>query len=332
MESVPHFDRNPHLLHQFTGGDDGAAPYAGLIMDTAGNLYSTTVTGGSSFLGVVFELEPTGKEIVLHPFTGIDGAYPQAPLIPGQASNFFGTTYNGGSSTTCTGGCGTVFEQHILGRETVFYNFKGKPDGGNAFAGLIRDTAGNFYGTTYDGGTANSGTVYMMDQSGKETILYNFTGRADGRNPVAGLIRDRSDNLYGATANGGSFANCSNGCGVVFELDTAGKYTVLHKFTGQPDGTHPNGGLAWDPVGNIYGTSKQGGSSTGCGSVGCGVIFNLNRAGETVIYSFTGGADGATPLGGLISDATGNLYGTTAYGGSSTACVSGCGVVFKLVP
>jgi uncharacterized repeat protein (TIGR03803 family) len=181
----------------------------------------------------------------------------------------------------------------------------------------------------------------------KETVLYAFTSRNGfhpdaGWQPNAGLIFDAKGNLYGTTAQGGNYLNgCStSGCGVVFKVDpTTRKETVLYKFTGGADGAGPRAGLIFDAKGNLYGTTYNGGNNVnscdGSGGSGCGVVFKVDPTTrkETVLYTFTGGADGAGPTGGLIFDAKGNLYGTTYNGGDLNLCYSGgCGVVFKLTP
>src|SRR5450631_362725 len=179
-------------------------------------------------------------------------------------------------------------------------------------------------------------TAAPSAQAPSYEVLYTFTGGADGANPSAGgsdagLIRDEDGNLYGTTPGGGdlSSAYCgSYGCGVVFKVDRLGKETVLHAFTGPPDGAEPLAGLVRDEEGNLYGTTLGGGSA----GFPVGTVFKLDRAGkETVLYSFTGvGADGSGPYAGVIRDEEGNLYGTTIGGGGSSACSGGCGVVFKV--
>jgi uncharacterized repeat protein (TIGR03803 family) len=252
-----------------------------------------------------------------------DGSGPTR-LIRDGAGNFYGTTSGGGPI-----GVGTVFKLDATGTETVLFNFTAGADGSKPFGTLVRDAAGNLYGTTYEGGgtgcaSFGCGTVFKLDPSGHETLLYRFTGGADGRNPYAGLVRDPAGNLYGTTYYGGSSNNCSQGCGTVFKLDTTGAETVLHSFTGAPDGNWPLARLIRDAAGNLYGTTHQGGASE------WGTVFKLDATGaETVLYSFTGGADGGEPDAELILDAAGNLYGTTRYGGGG-GCPAGCGTVFKL--
>jgi uncharacterized repeat protein (TIGR03803 family) len=272
---------------------------------------------------------------VLHSFTGAEGGNPDAGLIRDASGNLYGTTPKGGAH-----GLGTVFKLATTGKETVLHSFAGYPtDGFGPFASLIRDASGNFYGTTFEGGVGlcglrflpvGCGTIFKLDPTGNETILYSFPGRgANGSSPEAALTRDASGNLYGTTHGGGAF-----GAGVVFKLDTAGKETILHSFTGGADGGFPLSRLVRDSSGNLYGTTSDGGvfNSGACAGSGCGVVFKLATTGkETLLHSFTGGADGTYLFAGLIRDASGNFYGTTVLGGN-TSCNSGsgCGTVFKL--
>jgi uncharacterized repeat protein (TIGR03803 family) len=216
---------------------------------------------------------------------------------------------------------------------TLLYSFKGPPDGGNPYAGLIEDNHGNRYGTTYSGGMVNSkcfdgacGTVFKLDAAGKETVLHRFTDGKDGANPYGGLIRDAAGNLYGTTYTGGYIGvnQCSYGCGTVFKIKPSGQFIVLFSFHGS-DGGYPLGGLLRDAAGTLYGTTSVG------GAYDSGTIFKLDvRGKETVLYSFTGGADGAQPLAGLVQDVAGNLYGTAVLGGNICDGQGvGCGTVFK---
>jgi uncharacterized repeat protein (TIGR03803 family) len=175
---------------------------------------------------------------------------------------------------------------------------------------LVRDGVGNLYGTTQLGGSSNQGTVFRINTKGKETMLYSFTGGKDG-GPLAGLVRDQKGYLYGTTFYGGS------GDGVVFRLAPDGKETVLHSFTGPLDGRLLGGGLLGDSAGNLYGTTEEGGNSNCLEGFGCGTIFKVSTENkETVLYRFSGFPDGELPLANLIVDASGNLCGTTGYGGS----------------
>lgn len=201
---------------------------------------------------------------------------------------------------------------------SVVYTFSGGTDGDSPQAGLVADASGNLYGTTPYGGAFDSGTVFKIDPSGNETILYNFTGGLDGANPYAAVILDAVGNLYGTTSFGGF------GSGVVFRLDSNGNQAVLYTFTGGSDGSIPAGSLLRDGNGNLYGTTAGG------GDYNFGVVFKLETVGnETVLHSFAGSpADGEAPLASLTRDAAGNLYGTTEFGGTA----GGGGTVFELSP
>lgn len=309
-------------LYDFTGGADGGNPYAGLILDAAGNLYGTTQYGGTFHGGTAFEVDTTGRETVLHSFNRKQGMIPRASLIRDLAGNLYGTASEGGGAGCGGTGCGTVFKLTNHGKLAVLHYFNAFPDGNNPWAGLVRDSWGNLYGTTVFDSTSDNGTVFKVDKSGKETVLYTFNALKSGKNPYAGLVRDSKGNLYGTTSAGGFYGKaCSLGCGTVFELDPTGKYTVLHQFTAGSDGDKPLAGLVRDPAGNLYGTTELGGTS------GQGTIFKLSKAGkETVLYSFTGGTDGGNPRAALVRDEAGNLYGAAAYGGGNNPT----GTVFKL--
>jgi uncharacterized repeat protein (TIGR03803 family) len=315
------------ILYRFTGKADGGFPEAGLIRDKAGNLYGTAYSGGASGDGVVFELSK-GTETVLHSFSGSDGAHPTASLVRDAAGNLYGTTFYGGTAS-CS--CGTVFKIDTAGVETVLYSFTGGTDGKFPAGRLLLDSLGNLYGTANEGGIVKCGrfgmygcgVVFKVDPIGHETVLYSFTGGADGGQPLAGLIRDSAGNFYGTTFSAGDLSrNCAlnNGCGVVFELSKAGQETVLYSFTNGTDGANPTADLVRDLAGNLYGTTKLGGT-------GYGVVFEIQSGSESALYIFQGTNDGAGPLAGLIRDSSGNLYGTTSFGGSATK-----GVVFKLTP
>ncbi len=192
------------VLHRFTGGADGSFPPAGLVRDTAGNLYDTTEGGGTHGDGTVFKLDTTGKETVLHSFTGgVDGRDPKAGLVRDNAGNLYGTTFSAGD-LACGGGfgCGVVFKLDTTGKETVLHSFTGGANGTNPAAGLVRDAAGNLYGTTYAGGDlactpvgggSGCGVVFKLDATRKETVLHRFIGGKDGNSPATGLVRGGQD-------------------------------------------------------------------------------------------------------------------------------------------
>jgi uncharacterized repeat protein (TIGR03803 family) len=322
------------VLHTFRG-KDGGGPEGVLVKDAAGNLYGTTGGGGKGKCGklgcgTAFKLDKTGKQVWLHSFDGGNGHGPQAGLLRDAAGNLFGTTVYGGD-TRCNPpyGCGTVFKLDRTGtNEVVLHKFTGTPDGFFPQAVLIKDVAGNLYGTTPLGGTGGLGAVFKIDKGGKETVLYNFSGGSDGCFPYPGVILDSAGSLYGVASEGGD-GFCNSGMGVLFKLDKRGNETVLHTFQGGSDGANPDSVLLFDSQGNLYGTTENGGSS-GCGGTGCGTVFELSHDGaETVLYAFcslSNCADGEVPgAGPLVRDSTGNLYGTTFFGGTSDH-----GVVFKL--
>ena len=346
---------NETVLYSFcsvSGCTDGMIPEAGLIQDSAGNLYGTTNEGGAHNGGTVFKLTPpaqpkgTWTETVLYSFCSFpnctDGLNPQAGLIQDAAGNLYGTSIGGGASVINGESGGTVFKLTPPARsgrtwtETVLYSFCSAAnciDGARPMAGLIQDAAGNLYGTTAYGGTDTyvgyygGGTVFRVDSTGKETVLYNFCSAADctdGMIPEAGLIQDSAGSLYGTTAYGGNPENTfgcveSAGCGTLFKVDSAGEETVLHNFcsfVNCADGGSPKAGLIQDAVGNLYGTTV-------------GTVFKADSAGNTtVLYTFCSDgypcADGEAPNG-VIQDAAGNLYGTTYSGGANDG-----GTVFKL--
>jgi uncharacterized repeat protein (TIGR03803 family) len=339
---------------------DGQAPYAGLIEDAAGNLYGTTQFGGTGVAsqgtggGIVFKVKADnpGQETVLYSFCSAsncsDGAEPYASLIQDTAGNLYGTTAGGGGGySNCPlndyvygSTCGTVFKLDKSGNYTVLYSFcsaSNCPDGGNPLAGLLQSAVGDIYGTTFYGGTGGEGTVFKLDSTGHETVLYSFCptiGCSDGDRPYAGLIQDAAGNLYGTTTDGG--ANNYVG-GTVFKIDNGGSHTVLYSFcsgvpinTNCPDGSIPSGNLIQDAHGNLYGTTQGGGAN------GRGTVFKVDNTGqETVLYSFCSApncTDGAWPYGGVIQDAEGNLYGTTFQGGANNVANGGGGTVFRLAP
>ena len=305
---------NETVLYSFTGGSDGASPYAGVIRDSAGNLYGTARSGGTGNMGVVYKVDTAGHETVLYSFTGgADGGYPYAGVIRDSSGNLYGTAQQGG-----TRNLGVIYSVNTAGQETVLYTFTGAADGAAPYAGVIRDSAGNLYGTTLQGGIGNVGAVYKLDPAGHETAPPNFPNAPGGTNPYAGVIRDSAGNLYGTTTGGGP-ANA----GVVYKLSPAGQETVLYSFTGGADGRNPYAGVTRDSAGNLYGTTLNGGTGK------WGVVYELDPAGhETVLHSFTLGADGGLPYAGVIRDSAGNLYGTTSAGGYEPFW----GVVYKLDP
>jgi len=409
------------VLYSFTGGSDGAHPYAGVVLDSSGNLYGTAYQGGASNAGVVYKLSPTGQETVLYAFTGgADGGNPYGGVVSDPEGNLYGTTYAGGNQYTKAG---VVYRLNPAGQEKVLYTFPGYADGANPYAGVARDSvgnlfgtvggvggiiykigpsgtyktlhqlkgsgpgglksglaldaAGNLYGTTQGGGANNVGVAFKLDTvtgfqtlysfpgppkqvsykistgptggvaldaagnvygatpyggaagivfeapvSGAPKVLYTMRGASGGSIPFGNVIQDSEGNLYGTTAHGGSMS-----AGVVYKVSPSGQETTLYSFTGQADGQFPRSTLARDAEGNLYGTCFSGGASN------LGLVFKLSPSGQlSVLHSFAGGADGASPTNGVVLDAAGNIYGTTPSGGTASQIGAQEGVVFKLAP
>jgi hypothetical protein len=320
------------VLYTFTGGSDGGRPFAGVILDSRGNVYGTAINGGNTSdcsnqfgCGVVFKLTPAARgpwtESVLYTFGGgSDGFLPYGGLTFDPWGNLYGVAYLGGdTSVSCFGvgypGCGVVFK-------------------------LAPTLSGPW----------------------TETVLHAFTGGTDGGIPLLAVILDRWGNVYGSTIYGGdtTATNCLGGygfggppgCGVVFKLTpTAHGHgpwaeTVLYAFTGGSDGAFSGEPLVFDSSGNLYGMASYGGNTAPCAfgnynNAGCGVVFKLRPAArgpwtESVLYAFTGGADGGLPESNLLLDSAGNIFGITEGGGNTSECTgnfegeAGCGVVFKI--
>ncbi len=332
------------ILYNFTGGHDGAQPSAELLFDASGNLYGTTTAGGtgscSAGCGTVFELTPSSggwTETVLYAFSGgNDGSNPYAPVVFDTAGSLYGTTIQGGTiGSNCSAGCGVVFRLTPASgtwNESVLYSFAGGNDGSYPYASVIADASGSWYGTTSAGGSYGKGTVYKLTSGSSgwtETLLHTMTGGLDGSSPYGPVVLDAAGILYGTAIQGGSA-----GYGVVFEIlpNSHGGWRerVIHNFGNAPS-ANPASALMFDPSGNLYGTTQQGGGLTSCGG-GCGTLFKMSPGANgawtfTVRHLFGRGADGYRPNGRLVQDSSGNLYGTTQAGGPQ-----GAGVVFKTAP
>jgi len=352
------------VLYSFGQAPDGKYPSANLVFDKAGNLYGTTAQGGAFGYGTVFKLtENQGQwnETVLYSFCQqgqycSDGAGPNSSLVIDAAGDLYGTTLGGGAYGDTGGGAlgdGVVFELSPqpggTWTETVLHSFGNGNDGIAPFAGLVFDKAGNLYGTTFRGGTSvpsvcpdSCGTVFELSPGSNsqwtEKVIYIFCSQsdcADGASPASQLIFDSTGNLYGTTQSGGSVAQHTNG--TVFELSPTqnGQWSevVLYAFQGgADDGEFPEGGLAQDANGNLYGAT-QFGYSAPAGGANNGTVFKLTKGSqgqwtETLINGFCSQAncdDGSQPLAGVMLDQSGNVYGTTFMGGAFD-----WGVVYKL--
>jgi uncharacterized repeat protein (TIGR03803 family) len=361
------------LIYEFQGerSQDGSEPNGGLIMDAAGNLYGVTAYGGTGNCkllgnlygcGTVYELSPPQQqggawtETILYSFpTAEQGYLPNGNLVFDSAGNLYGATeFGGGRGTTCNDFyeyCGAVFElsppktKGGKWTEKVLHAFAGGTDGANPNGGLVLDSNGVVYGTTYSGGNQSCqykdeigcGTAFELKQPTKkggawaERHLHVFTAGSDGANPNGGLILDANGALYG-TGEGGA----NRGQGIVFRLKGKGggrwEDTTLYDFPGNgQDGSSPLAGLILDAKGSLWGTASGG------GTVGDGTVFRLRPVGKSwafaVLHAFTGNPDGSWPASSLIFDAAGNLFGTTEQSGTGQACGNyGCGTVFEVSP
>jgi uncharacterized repeat protein (TIGR03803 family) len=360
-------------LWNFTAGTDGASPRGDLIVDAAGNLYGTTSVGGSHGAGSVFMATPSatgsglGSETTIYDFTGgADGSLPTGGLVADSSGALYGTTSLDGA-----GLAGTVFRlmppatAGMPWLETTLWSFGSGTDGRNPVGTLVFDSSGALYGTAMYGGSKGYGVVFKLTpQAGgsgawQEQVLWNFTGKADGANPVAAVTVNAAGAVFGTAKAGGK-----SGAGTVFELSSAGgkwSETTLWNFTGGADGSSPSGTLLSDGNGGFYGSAEFGGpvnpncnqarypyygqpnseSAPAAGAAyvppggnGCGLIFDLvpPAAGktawtETIVYQFTGGPDGANPAAGLVQAQSGALYGlNTQYGETFW------GTLFELIP
>jgi uncharacterized repeat protein (TIGR03803 family) len=287
-------------VYSFTSLSDGAAPSAPLIQAGDGFYYGTAQVGGANGYGTVFKVDSTGNVTPLRQLSVTDGAYPTAALVEGSDGYFYGTTFAEGNSSCRTiprfTGCGTVFKMDSSRNFTTLHSFSGGTEGAGPETGLIIGTDGYLYGTTGYGGTYNSGTVFKMDSHGNVNTLYSFSGGTDGSFPEGGLTQANDGYFYGTTLSGGDLS-CEiwpiPGCGTIFKIDSAGKFTTLYSFTGGPDGANPIEDLIQATDGYFYGTSLFGGdtSCTVSGYAGCGAIFRIDSTGIlTPLHQFSGGA------------------------------------------
>ncbi|MFZ0683888.1 MAG: choice-of-anchor tandem repeat GloVer-containing protein, partial [Candidatus Cybelea sp.] len=310
LSARPNTSSGNPAIHLFQGQPDGALPYDGPL-NVKGTLYGTTYAGGANNLGAVFSVSPGGSEKILYSFSGSDGEYPYASLVYVKGK-LYGTTYQGGAK-----GAGTVFSLTRAGKEKVLYSFTGGSDGSLPDAVLCYHK-GALYGTTYSGGANGLGAVFKITLAGKESVLYSLKGQpSDGQGPEAGVIYYKGA-FYGTAVGGGM---SSGGEGTVFKVTPSGKGSVLHTFTGSPDGSEPVGDLmAYG--GNLYGTTSKGGSYDG------GTVFKITPAGKlSIICSFGApgsGDDEVGPQAGLIN-VNGTFYGTVE--GANVG-----GAVFSITP
>ena len=299
------------VLYKFLGGNDGSGSGANVTLDSAGNIYGTTDFGGANVDGVVFRLAPNGKETLLHTFSGADGSQPDGAVIVRSNGDIYGSASSGGASDN-----GVLFMLSAKGKLKVLHSFT-TTDGSFPRGNLYRDKSGNLYGTALFSGANSSGTVFEYGADGTFTVLHAFAADgSDGQYPEHGVVADKAGNLYGVTAFGGA-----SGQGTVYKIDTSGKLTTLHSFTGGADGGFLYGGLDIDNDGNLYGSTVDGGAAS------AGTVFELSATGSlTTLYSFAGGSDVGGPEGDMRL--VGKTLDSTATTGGDASCQ--CGGVYEV--
>lgn len=303
-----------HVLYSFTEGAD-EFPYASLF-EYKGKFYGTTYGGDGC--GTLYEVDKAGTESDLYQFRGgnQDGCEPAQAVVMDSKRDIYTATFYGGTSEK-----GAIIQRKWNGEESVFYSFEGgASDGAGPFlGGLLMDKKGDLYGVTEFGGASNQGVLYKVGPKGRETMLYGFAGGvADGCYPYGTPAEDKAGNLYGTTEGCGAF-----GGGIIWKVSPDGHETILHNFAGGPsDGANPFGGVVLDTSGNLYGATVYGGASAYYGTV-----YEVTASGTlTLLHSFDN-SDGANPIGEVIRNPNGSLYGTTSAGGSY-----GAGTVWTYQP
>jgi uncharacterized repeat protein (TIGR03803 family) len=298
-------------LHKFTGLQDGAFPYGGLVQANDGNLYGTAQGGGTSFAGSIFKMSLSGNLSTVYSFVNSPNApaVPLSGLLLADNGNLYGTSVGGGEDSD-----GTVFR--LIPSPTsvkVLFSFDDGDDGATPADTLIEGSDGNFYGTAYQGGIYGYGSIFQITPTGVLTPIYGFSGSDDGGNPYAGLIQGGDGSFYGTTLQFGV-----NGFGTVFRAGADGSFDTLISFDGT-NGAFPQGGVIQGPDGLLYGTTFTGGSN------GFGTVFALTTNGAlTTLWSFNS-TNGSSPAASLVRGTDGNYYGTTSAGGAG-----GQGTAFRI--
>jgi uncharacterized repeat protein (TIGR03803 family) len=310
--SIPAHAQTYEVIHNFGNGTDGSQPEGAIYTDSAGNIYGATYAGGTSQGGVIYQIDQSGNETILHNFDLTQGTSPGAALSFFNGTWLFGDTFG----VSAFGDNGSDFALRLSPPvfKTVhsFSGTDGRQPDGTLVLSADKSTA---YGITYYGGANKGGTAYKIDVSGNVSLIHSFPGYSgDGLWPTGGLFLDPEGNLYGVTATGGS-----NDYGVLFRVDPSGNETVIHNFdwdTGAQPGSAPLG----DGMGNVYGTTQRGGPG--------GVLYrvNLSMGSYTIVHQFQI-ADGIYPHGNLVKDGSGHLYGVTYDGGSGNC---NCGTIYQM--
>ncbi|WP_374562320.1 choice-of-anchor tandem repeat GloVer-containing protein [Ideonella sp.] len=319
------------MLHSFDFVTDGQFPWASLLLASDGNFYGTTYYGGPRDGGTLFRMDADGNFELLYAFKrgGRKGALPAAALVEGPDGSLYGTTVEGGTGQApiCfvndASGCGAIFKySRKSGVVRMLYSFTGQ-DGDGAFPSgpLMLAKDGNFYGTTWQGGKHQYGTLYRMTPEGEVTVLHDFDSSA-GDSPSSGLVEASDGVLYGTTTGGGS----GNG-GTVFRITTTGDYSLVHQFDSLHEGNSPTGTLVFGPENLLYGVLRYGGDDVNCKPAGCGAAYSVSTSGTYKTLHNFNGSDGVFPSDGLVRLGEDKLLGTTEFGGSVDS-----GVIFTIKP
>ncbi|HZM06165.1 MAG TPA: choice-of-anchor tandem repeat GloVer-containing protein [Candidatus Saccharimonadales bacterium] len=331
-----------HSIYSFTGKDDGINPQANLVFGADGYLYSTTQAGPTNAgidrgYGTVFKVSTNGTLIWSFAFNLTNGFYPLAGLVQGADGNFYGTTFEGGTNNIVNGGNGTIFVINSNGVFTNLYSFKNGADGANPYASLAQGSDGNFYGTTYSGGTNSEGAIFKITPRGVLTPLVSFNG-TNGSYPEAALLLAADGNFYGTTFSGG-LGFPATSYGTLFQMTPSGGLTTLVSFNGNYDGAFPYVGVIQGSDGGLYGTTSEGGVND-LAQGGDGAIFRVGflapflqsvvRSGSTISFTWNSMAGESYQVQ-YTSDLTQStwtnlgaaVFGTNGVGGASDTLGAG---------
>jgi uncharacterized repeat protein (TIGR03803 family) len=309
-------------FYNFVGGTNSAYPNGGLVQAANGNLFGMTQQGGVNADGSIYKMTNYTTLSLIYSFGGAtDGQSPDDSLIIGSDGNFYGTAFEGGASSD-----GSVFQVLPSGTVNVLHSFTGGGDGASPYAGLTQGSDGSYYGTTTAGGTNGFGTAFKVATNGVFTTLVTFNG-TNGSKPFGGLVQAKDGNFYGTTAQGGA-----SGYGTVFKLTTNGVLTTLYSFAGT-DGGFPGASLIQAADGYLYGTTEGNGTISGGGLGGYGTVFRVSTNGTLTTLLWFDGLNGAQPEAALLQASDGNLYGTTALGGTGffPSSGGGNGGIFRII-
>ena len=291
------------VLHAFTNsiGGGSAEPSGNVTFDGNGNMYGTTVYGGTSDCGTIWKYSASGQYSVLHNFTGgANGGNPYGSVTFDSSGNMYGTTEYGGNSDW-----GTIWEFSSTGNFSVLHRFTYDIDGAYPLAGVTFDKSGNMYGTAGGGSPLEFGTIWEYSAGGTFSVLHTFVGGSDNGDPLGSVTFDKSGNMFGTTNGVGS------GAGTVWEISAAGQYSAIYSFSGGIDGGFPSANVTFDKNGNMYGTTLYGGAPGDANGSGYGTVWEYSTSGTfSVLHAFNGGSDSCYPYGGVAIASNGNLYGT----------------------